>query len=86
MRRFLVLVSILAVLPAASLAGSADDNVKLVEAMTEAINVRNFDALDQLIAADVKRHCAATPGSPRNAPRGPSRMVKLLRWRAEKPN
>jgi steroid delta-isomerase-like uncharacterized protein len=62
MRLFLVLMAILAVLPVASHAGSADDNVKIVEAMTEAINVRNFDALDKLIATDVKRHCAATPG------------------------
>ena len=61
MRLFLVLIAILSVFAAASYAGSAEDNVKIVTAMTAAINERNLDALDKYIAADVKRHCAATP-------------------------
>ena len=35
--------------------------VKTVTRMIEAVNGRDFDALDELIAADVVRHCAATP-------------------------
>ena len=33
----------------------------IVTRMIEAVNSRDFDALDDLIAADVRRHCAATP-------------------------
>jgi steroid delta-isomerase-like uncharacterized protein len=33
----------------------------IVIRMIEAVNERDFDALDDLIAADVVRHCAATP-------------------------
>ena len=44
--------------------GMANDseNVKVVRAMIEAVNSRNLDALDGLIASDVVRHSAATPG------------------------
>lgn len=34
---------------------------EVVLRMTEAINNRNFDALDDVVAADVQRHSAATP-------------------------
>lgn len=34
---------------------------KVAIRMIEAVNERDFDALDDLIAADVVRHCAATP-------------------------
>jgi predicted ester cyclase len=33
----------------------------IVTRMIEAMNERDFAALDELIAADVRRHCAATP-------------------------
>jgi len=36
--------------------------MRIVTRMIEAVNGRDFDALDELIAADVVRHCAATPG------------------------
>jgi len=36
-------------------------NKELVRRMTEAINQRDFDALDELVAADLQRHSAATP-------------------------
>jgi len=62
MRPLLIFLALICVLPAAAFAGSADDNVKLVTAMIEAVNARDLDALDNYIAADVKRHCAATPG------------------------
>lgn len=45
--------------------GYADDlelNKQLVVRMTDAIDRRDFDALDELVAADIRRHCAATPG------------------------
>jgi len=37
-------------------------NVEVVKAMVAAINERNLDALDQLVAPDVVRHSGATPG------------------------
>lgn len=42
-------------------AGEAE-NILIVKNMVEAINSRDFDALDGLVAADVVRHSAATPG------------------------
>lgn len=43
---------------------SADeaDNIQAVKAMIETINQRNLQALDELVAADVVRHSASTPG------------------------
>jgi len=37
-------------------------NKKTVRRMIEAINARDFDALDAVVASDVVRHSAATPG------------------------
>jgi len=37
-------------------------NVEVVQAMVAAINERNLDALDRLVAPDVVRHSGATPG------------------------
>jgi steroid delta-isomerase-like uncharacterized protein len=39
----------------------AERNREVVLAMVEAINARDFDALDTLVAPDVRRHSAATP-------------------------
>ena len=36
------------------------DNVRTATAMTDAINARNLDALDEYVAPDVMRHSAAT--------------------------
>jgi len=41
------------------LAGEAE-NIQIVESMAEAINARNLEALDHLVAQDVVRHSAAT--------------------------
>jgi len=41
--------------------GSSTPAEKIVIRMIEAVNERDFDALDELIAPDVVRHCAATP-------------------------
>jgi len=38
------------------------ENVRIATAMTDAINARNLDALDEFIASDVVRHSAATAG------------------------
>lgn len=38
------------------------ENVTIVRDMTEAMNNRDFDALDALIAKDLVRHSASTPG------------------------
>jgi len=44
--------------------GIADEseNVEVVRAMIEVVNNRNLSALDGLVASDVVRHSAATPG------------------------
>lgn len=41
---------------------TAEDNEQIVLDMTEAINARNLDALDDLVAPGVQRHSGATPG------------------------
>ena len=38
------------------------ENVRIATAMTDAINARNLDALDNFVAPDVVRHSAATAG------------------------
>jgi len=61
--RILVCSLVLALLVAAPvLAGTKEDNKEVVRRMIEAINARDFDALDAVVAADVRRHSAATPG------------------------
>ena len=40
---------------------ASDRNERIVLAMIEAVNERDFDALDSLVAADMRRHSAATP-------------------------
>lgn len=42
-------------------AARAHDEEQVVRRMVAAINARDFDALDDVVAADVVRHCAATP-------------------------
>lgn len=37
-------------------------NKQLLIRMTEAVNERDLEALDEVVAADVVRHCQATPG------------------------
>ncbi len=51
-----------ALVAATAVAGSAGPNEVIVRRMIEAINARDFAALDGLVAADVERHSAATPG------------------------
>lgn len=46
---------------AAGLAHDTDGNVALVRQMTEAINQRDFEALEELLAPDLVRHSGATP-------------------------
>ena len=61
MRSFLAAAVIL--LSALSLsAETGADNVARVKAMVAAINERDLQALDAVVAGDVKRHSAATPG------------------------
>lgn len=40
----------------------ADRNKAVVRSFVEAVNARRFGALDALMAPDVRRHSAATPG------------------------
>ena len=40
----------------------AEDNKAIVSKMIEAINNRDFETVEELIAEDVKRHSSATPG------------------------
>ena len=48
--------------PNAIAADESEENIGIVKAMVTAINQRDFGALDRLVAADVVRHSAATPG------------------------
>lgn len=43
-------------------ADSVERNLEVVRAMVDAVNRRDLDALDGLIATDLHRHSAATPG------------------------
>lgn len=43
-------------------ADTVDRNIEIVRDMTEAINRRDLDALDDLVSPSLRRHCAATPG------------------------
>lgn len=61
MFRSFVGILLVAALPAVAAAGEAE-NILLVKKMVTAINERNFDALDGLVAPGVVRHSAATPG------------------------
>jgi len=49
-------------LAAPGFATTPEQNVALVEAMIKAVNQREFERLDALVAPDMVRHCAATPG------------------------
>lgn len=51
----------LLLLAAACGSDRVEANKEIVRRMTEAINERDFDALDDLVAADLVRHSAATP-------------------------
>jgi steroid delta-isomerase-like uncharacterized protein len=42
--------------------GDGQRNKEIVRRMVEAVNARNFAALDEVVAPDVERHSAATPG------------------------
>jgi predicted ester cyclase len=63
-----VAIAILTVLAAgpflavARSSGETEANKETVRRMVYAINVRDFDALDELLAPNVRRHSAATPG------------------------
>lgn len=58
---FVCSLAVAALALACAAADSTEANKQLVRGMAEAINARDFDALDDLVAADVRRHSAATP-------------------------
>lgn len=63
MARISVCSLVLALLVAAPvLAGTEQENKEVVRRMIGAINARDFDTLDEVVAADVRRHSSATPG------------------------
>lgn len=63
MNRAAVLIwSAVLCLTAACGTDQTDTNKEIVRRMTEAINERDLDALDELVAEDLHRHSAATPG------------------------
>jgi steroid delta-isomerase-like uncharacterized protein len=57
-----VVALVLASMPAITGAEETLTPKDIVLAMIDAVNERDFDALDSYIAADIRRHCAATPG------------------------
>lgn len=62
MNRLPLTCALLALLLAACASGGVESNKRVVRSMIEAFNERDLEALDQLVAADVARHSAATPG------------------------
>lgn len=62
-QRLLSLV-VIGILPSCSTPadGQPETNKEVVRQLVAAINDRDFDALDQLVAEDVVRHSQATPG------------------------
>ena len=61
MKHYLSGILLALVLALPCLAGEVE-NVRIATAMTDAINARNLDALDEYVAPDVIRHSAATAG------------------------
>jgi len=61
MNRFSMLLVVASVCAMPCLADEAE-NIQIAKSMVEAINERNLDQLDRLIASDVVRHSAATAG------------------------
>lgn len=58
----LMALSAVGSLTAGELSAQETANAALVRQMIDAINQRDLDALDSLIAPDIVRHCAATAG------------------------
>lgn len=61
MRNVAILLVTALVCVAPCYAGEAE-NIRIVEAMVDAINDRDLDRLDRVVAPDLVRHSAATPG------------------------
>jgi steroid delta-isomerase-like uncharacterized protein len=61
MTRSLTLFLLCGFLAGPGFADESSENKEVVLTMAEAINERDFDALDALVAQDVRRHSAATP-------------------------
>ncbi len=59
---FLVTIMLSGALAAGELTPQETANAALVRQMIDALNHRDLDALDALIAPDIVRHCAATAG------------------------
>jgi predicted ester cyclase len=57
-----LIVGLLVTLPSTAVADGDATAKKVVLGMIDAVNQRDFEALDSLVAADVRRYCAATPG------------------------
>jgi predicted ester cyclase len=61
-KRIAVVALVLVSIPAVTGAEDPPAPKDIVLAMIDAVNERDFDALDLYVAADVRRHSAATPG------------------------
>ena len=55
----LLIVSFIVYLPFVT--AQPDKNKEIAQRMIDAINNKNYDILDELIASDIIRHCQATP-------------------------
>jgi predicted ester cyclase len=63
MRSWIILLTgLLTVAPPVSAAAKSPDPTEVVRTMIDAINRRDFDALDSVVAPNLSRHSAATPG------------------------
>jgi predicted ester cyclase len=60
--RLIFLAALLATAPVACLAAEPPNPTAVVRTMIDAVNRRDFDALDSVVAKNVQRHSGATPG------------------------
>jgi steroid delta-isomerase-like uncharacterized protein len=60
--RIVLLALCCAAVAASCSRNSAEQNKAIVSAMIHAINIRDFEAVEALVADDVRRHSSATPG------------------------
>jgi len=60
--RLSFLAALLTTVPIPVVAAQSRDPVDVVRTMIDAVNRRDFDTLDTVVAPNVRRHSAATPG------------------------
>jgi steroid delta-isomerase-like uncharacterized protein len=57
----LVILLVVTIVLVPSVSAQSDKNKEIAQRMIDAINNKDYDLLDELIAPDIVRHCQATP-------------------------